>query len=73
MNVQIITGNDGLSSGVFIAMKDWQTLKGKNQIKESEGIISEAQLLELEERLEAYIRNPDSGKDWETLKNKYPL
>lgn len=73
MNVQIISGNDGLSAGVFIPMKDWQTLKGKYHIDEPESILSEAQLLELDERLEDHIRNPDSGTDWEILKHKYPL
>ena len=71
MAIQLLTDDNGLTTGVFIPMNDWKQMKGKYQIKEEERMISEAQFAELQVRIDDYEKNPDQVTDWDEVRDKY--
>ena len=65
MNLQYISDSKGKTTGVFIPIKEWNKLKEKFKGIEKEEIdIPEWHKYLVKERLENYIKNPDSGEDF---------
>jgi len=71
MQVKIISIAEGISTGIFINLENWKTLKKNYHIEAEEGELSDAQLKELGLRIEDYLQNPDAGKDWDEVRKKY--
>ncbi len=65
MHLQYISDSKGKTTGVFIPIKEWNKLKEKYKGIEQEEIdIPEWHKYLVKERLENYIKNPDSAEDF---------
>ncbi len=70
MNLQFIHDNKGNTTGVFIPIEEWQTLKSKYselQKEEAKGVVELAQWQKqiVEERLSEYYTNPTQVDDFD--------
>jgi hypothetical protein len=71
MNLQFIHDNRGNTTGVFIPIEDWQTLKGKYTDLQNEEALNSIELTSwqkeiLDERLDDYYKNPNDVVDFDT-------
>ncbi|WP_185966025.1 addiction module component CHP02574 family protein [Flavobacterium sp. ZT3R18] len=71
MTLQFIHDNRGNTTGVFIPIEDWQTLKGKYTDLQNEEIQNGTELASwqkdiLDERLDDYYKNPNDVVDFDT-------
>lgn len=71
MTLQFIHDNRGNTTGVFIPIEDWQTLKGKYTDLQNEETQNGTELTSwqkdiLDERLDDYYKNPDDVVDFDT-------
>ncbi|MEW7281087.1 addiction module protein [Aquimarina sp. 2201CG1-2-11] len=65
MNLQYISDSNGVPTGVFIPMKDWNKLKEKyNDIEIALNDIPEWHKAELDKRLADHRNNPDQVLDF---------
>ena len=65
MNLQYISDSNGVPTGVFIPMKDWNKLKEKyNDIETTLNDIPEWHKAELDKRLADHRNNPDQVLDF---------
>jgi hypothetical protein len=70
MTLQFIHDNKGNTTGVFIPIEEWQTLKGRYvelQKEESENVLNLApwQKHIIDERLSDYYLNPGESNDFD--------
>ncbi len=81
MNLQYIHDNHGNTTGVFIPIEEWQSLKqkydGLGQEELNGDDIPEWHKKILDERLEDYRKNPDNSMDFDVMmksvREKYGL
>lgn len=71
MTLQFIHDNRGNTTGVFIPIEDWQTLKGKYTDLQNEETQNGTELTSwqkdiLDERLDDYYKNPNDVVDFDT-------
>jgi hypothetical protein len=71
MNLQFVNDNKGNTTGVFIPIEEWQTLKTKysdlqNEEAQNSIELSSWQKEILDERLDDYYKNPDDVADFDT-------
>ncbi len=65
MNLQYISDSNGVPTGVFIPMNDWNKLKEKyNDIETELNDIPEWHKAELDKRLADHRKNPDQVLDF---------
>ena len=65
MNLQYISDSNGVPTGVFIPMNDWNKLKEKyNDIEAELNDIPQWHKAELDQRLADYKNNPDQALDF---------
>ncbi len=70
MNVQYISDSNGVPTGVFIPMSDWNKLKEKyNDIETELNNIPDWHKTELDKRLTDYHNNPDQVLDFDQAIN----
>lgn len=77
MNLQYISDNTGQTTGVFIPIQDWESLKEKFTELEKE----ETQMADVPEwhkeiilqRLKDYRENPENVLDWDEVQHKFKL
>lgn len=72
MTLQFIHDNRGNTTGVFIPIEEWQTLKSKYtdlQKEEAENVVSLSawQKQIIDERLNDYYNNPNNVSDFDTM------
>jgi len=72
MTLQFIHDNRGNTTGVFIPIEEWQSLKSKYtdlQKEEAESVISLSswQKQIIDERLNDYYNNPNNVSDFDTM------
>jgi hypothetical protein len=66
MNLQYITDSNGLTTGVFIPIEEWSSLKSKFQgIDQEEVSLPEWHKEIIRKRLELYKNNPDQALDFD--------
>ncbi len=66
MNLQYISDSNGVPTGVFIPLKDWNKLKEKyNDIETELNDIPEWHKAELDKRLADHRNNPDQVLDFD--------
>jgi len=75
MTLQFIHDNKGNTTGVFIPIEDWQTLKGKYtdlQKEESQNSTALASWQKeiIDQRLNDYYNNPDDVVDFDNTINE---
>lgn len=67
MNLQYITDGNGLTTGVFIPIKEWNDIKTKFKDIDQEGLeVPEWQKEIVRKRMELYRNNPDQALDFDT-------
>jgi hypothetical protein len=71
MTLQFIHDNRGNTTGVFIPIEDWQTLKEKYTDLQNEEVQNSTELASwqkdiLDERLDDYYKNPNDVVDFDT-------
>ena len=66
MSLQYISDNNGLTTGVFIPIEEWNELKNRFKGLENELKIPEWHLKELDLRLDSYNRNSSQSLDFES-------
>ncbi len=70
MNLQYISDSNGVPTGVFIPMNDWNKLKEKyNDIETELNDIPEWHKAELDKRLADHRNNPDQVLDFNEAMN----
>lgn len=66
MSLQYITDSKGKTTGVFIPIEEWNSLKRKYKDIEQQGFeVPEWQKDMVKERLSAYQNDPDTARDFE--------
>jgi hypothetical protein len=66
MNLQFIADSNGITTGVYIPIKDWDKLKNKYKgIEEVEVDVTSKQMNEVRKRLKDYEVNPGSAMIFE--------
>lgn len=70
MNLQYISDNKGITTGVFIPIQEWIKLKEDYQLPEDNFDLSPEQKNELDSRIDDYLKNPDALLDWEEVKKR---
>lgn len=77
MNLQYISDSTGQTTGVFIPIQDWESLKEKFADLEQEENnmvdIPKWQKEIIRHRLKDYRENPDKVLDWDEVKDKFDL
>ncbi len=69
MNIQYISDNDGLTTGVFIPISEWNHLKSKWEIDDIS--IPSWQIREAKLRLEHLKQHPETAVDFDTLLDEF--
>lgn len=65
MSLQFISDNNGLTTGVFIPIEEWNNLKSKFKgLDEEELSVPEWHFKEIDKRLEDYKKNPNQVLDF---------
>jgi hypothetical protein len=67
MNVQYITDYTGKTTGVFISISDWNSLKSKYGEINEESIIPESHKEVVRSRMAEYNTNPEMGLDYDEV------
>ena len=72
MTLQFIHDNRGNTTGVFIPIEDWQTLKEKYTDLQNEEVQNSTELASwqkdiLDERLDDYYKNPTDVMDFDKM------
>ena len=75
MTLQFIHDNKGNTTGVFIPIEDWQTLKGKYTDLQKEESQNSTELASwqkeiIDQRLNDYYNNPDDVVDFDNTINE---
>ena len=65
MNVQYITDDEGKTTGVFIPISDWNSLKSKYGEINEENIIPESHKEVVRNRLMEFHNNPGMGLNYD--------
>jgi hypothetical protein len=65
MNVQYITDDEGKTTGVFIPISDWNSLKSKYGEINEENIIPESHKEVVRNRLMEFYNNPRMGLNYD--------
>lgn len=77
MNLQYISDSTGQTTGVFIPIQDWESLKQKFADLEQEESkmvdVPEWQKEIVRQRLKDYRENPENVLDWDEVKDKFKL
>ena len=77
MNLQYILDSAGQTTGVYIPIKDWESLKQKFADLEQEeskmADIPEWQKEIVRQRLKHHRENPENVLDWDEVKDKFRL
>jgi hypothetical protein len=67
MNLQYITDSNGLTTGVFIPIKEWNDIKTKFKEIDKQGEeVPEWHKETVRKRMELYKNNPDQALDFDT-------
>jgi hypothetical protein len=67
MNLQYITDSNGLTTGVFIPIKEWNDIKTKFKGIDQQGAeVPEWHKEIVRKRMELYRNNPDHALDFDT-------
>jgi hypothetical protein len=70
MNLQYITDSDGLTTGVFIPIKEWDDLKTKlTEVDQADLEIPEWHKEIVNKRMEFYKSNPSIALDFDSVMN----
>jgi hypothetical protein len=69
-NLQYISDSNGLTTGVFIPIQDWNKLKENYHLPEDNFDLSPAHKEELDWRIDQHLKNPDELLDWEDVKKR---
>lgn len=70
MNVQYISDNKGVTTGVFIPIQEWNKLKEDYHLPDDNLNLSPEQKEELDWRIDHHLENPDDLLDWEDVKRR---
>lgn len=77
MNLQYISDSTGQTTGVFIPIQDWESLKQKfADLEQEEGKmvdVPEWQKEIVRQRHKDYRENPENVLDWDEVKDKFKL
>lgn len=73
MNLQYISDNKGITTGVFIPIQEWRNLKECYNLPEEDHDLSPAQKKELDYRIDQHIKSPDELLDWDVVKERLLL
>lgn len=66
MNLQYITDSNGLTTGVFIPIKEWEDIKTKFKDIDQQGMdVPEWHKEIVRKRMELYKKNPDQALDFD--------
>lgn len=67
MNVQYISDSNGLTTGVFIPIKEWNNLKAKfTDLVKEEGVITDRDKQIIRDRFDEYKKNPTSATHFDS-------
>lgn len=75
MRLQYLTDGSGNTTGVFIPIKEWETMKAKLKdinFEDSYDIPEEHKAI-VRERIEKYKNNPEAYLDWEDIEKDLNL
>ena len=74
MNLQYISDSKGKTTGVFIPINDWKSLKSKykeiEQQEQEQFVIPEWHKEIVRERLEDYKKNPGNSLNWDVVQKE---
>ncbi len=70
MNIQYISDNDGLTTGVFIPISEWNELKSKYEGIEDLSSVAQWQIREANARYEYLKSHPESAEDLDAVLDK---
>ncbi|MFN0049348.1 MAG: hypothetical protein ACKVOU_09515 [Cytophagales bacterium] len=70
MNVQYISDNKGITTGVFIPIQEWTKLKESYNLPEDDFELSPAQKKELDYRIDQHLKNANDLLEWEDVKKR---
>lgn len=70
MNIQYISDNKGITTGVYIPIQEWEKLKESCNIPEDIFEISTLNRKELDSRIDQYVKNPNDLLDWKDVEKK---
>jgi Putative addiction module component len=67
MNLQYITDSNGLTTGVFIPIKEWNDIKTRFKDIDQQGVeVPEWHREIVRKRMELYKKDPDQALDFDT-------
>lgn len=66
MNLQYLSDENGVTTGVFIPIQEWNKLKEDYRLPEKN--LSPEQAQELDWRIEHHLKNPNELLEWEDVK-----
>jgi hypothetical protein len=70
MNVQYISDNKGITTGVFIPIQEWVQIKESYQIPDNYLELSDSHHAELDYRIDKYLQNSIELLEWEDVKKR---
>lgn len=70
MNVQYISDNKGITTGVFIPIQEWTKIKENYHLPEDDFVLSPAQKKEIDNRIDHYLKNPNDVLDWDDVEKR---
>jgi len=70
MNLQYISDNKGITTGVFIPIQEWTKLKESYNLPEDDFELSPAHKKELDYRIDQHLKNPNDLLEWEDVKKR---
>ncbi|MDX2191643.1 MAG: hypothetical protein SFY32_17455 [Bacteroidota bacterium] len=70
MNLQYISDNKGITTGVFIPIQEWNMLKENYNLPEDDFEFNPTQKKELNDRIDHYLKNPNDLLDWEEVEKR---
>ena len=77
MNLQYISDSKGQTTGVFIPIRDWESLKKKYaELEQEESMMFDVPEWHKEivrQRLNDYRENPQKVLDWEEVKDSFKI
>jgi Putative addiction module component len=70
MNLQYISDSEGITTGAFIPIQEWNKLKEDYHLPEDNFDLSSEQKEELDWRIDHHLKNPSELLDWEDVKKR---
>jgi hypothetical protein len=69
-NLQYISDSEGITTGVFIPIQEWNKLKEEYHLPKDNFDLSPGQKEELDWRIDRHLKNPGDLLDWEDVKRR---